>query len=175
MEERRETTLQNLDVKEINVTNQMSFNSTIEQKHRYSETISEVGASIESSESTGLVITALPLVSPDKVKGKTIAKWAIDRRRVSKSLEEYWEKAFKKKDNPSFCVYVDSIIEIIENNISEFRNIPYEDTFSGILQLLKNALSGKNVVKIQDDNLCDFFNDIFKELVSIDRLSLSYY
>lgn len=122
-----------------------------------------------------LVQTPLPSIPLEKFRGQTVTKWAIDRRRTAKSLSEIWSKASQRITDSDCAVYIDRLLSIIDQKIPLFRDIPYEDAFSGVLQLVYNALTGENFSRIQKNHLESIIGNVFKILVEKEKLDLIEY
>jgi hypothetical protein len=108
-------------------------------------------------------------------RGKTMGKWAIERRRIAKELFDKWEISLNSIQTPSFAIHVDTLVSEIDKKIHIFRNIPYEDTFSGILQLIRDAFTGENFSLLEEKRKDSVVNKIFELLIKTEKLDLSIY
>ncbi len=115
---------------------------------------------------------ALPSETPEMVRGKTIAKWGIERRGVSRELKGVWEKAKGKLNERGFGVYVDGLVSRIDEVMPRFRDVPYEDAFSGVLQLIQTTLKGRNLLHLTRGH-DQVLSDIFQMLTTAEKLTLA--
>lgn len=109
--------------------------------------------------------------TPEIVRGKSITKWSIERRRVSKDLSGYWNLALAGIEDQSFALYVDKLESRIDEVIPEFRDVPYEDAFAGVLQLIQNMLQGDNYLLLREKK-SSVLTQILTILIKEDRLNL---
>ncbi len=92
-----------------------------------------------------------PAAQRQTIRGKTLGSWGLERRRASRELSEMWRVALSHKDSSGFAVYVEAVISKTEETMPLFRDIPNEDAFSGIVQLVRDAIKGKNFERIQEE------------------------
>ena len=162
-----------LDAGGANIQDEIKSSSSTHRENppTYTET------STKNATSTAVTEAYIPMPSiPCNVfAGKTLGQWSIDRRRVSRSLSEKWDLAAAKINSSGFAVYVEDLISEIDKQIPAFREVPNEDSFSGILQLLRQHLTGPSFCKVQEENLQDMFSHIFSILTTEEKLSLHNY
>ena len=108
--------------------------------------------------------TPVPTKTCASYRGKSIGAWSIHRRRASRKLLELWKNSLPFIGSPSFAVYINGLINEIENQLPLYRNVPNEDVFSGILQLVKDALTGNNFMKIQDKRVKNIITETLDNL-----------
>jgi hypothetical protein len=53
-------------------------------------------------------------------------------------------------NDPSFAVYLDGFVDKVQSWMAAFRNVPNEDLFSGILQLVRDAVTGGNFLRVRE-------------------------
>jgi len=155
-------------------TSQIEFfgGGTIPHAMGQSETVPPSLEAEQEDSISKLVQTPLPSIPLEKIRGQTITKWAIERRRTAKSLSDIWNKASQRITDSAFAVYVDQLVSEIDQKIPLFRDIPYEDAFSGILQLVRDAITGPNLSRLQNKRLESIIDKVFEMLVSREKLSL---
>jgi hypothetical protein len=129
----------------------------------------------ESTEEDKLLNLPLPSKTVLTVRGKTVTVWSIERRRIAKSFLEQWHKAVNCIDNEGFAVYVSGLAKEIDDQMPKFRNIPGEDVFAGILQLLQDIFSGKNFQLLQEKRIITPVEEILALLRKEEKLNLSIY
>jgi len=155
-----------------------SIEGTMPSTPGFSETVSIERLTEGQVESTA-VDTILDWPLPSKpaftVRGKTVTRWSIDRRRIAKSLLKQWSEATKNIASAGFAVFVGGLVKEIEQQMPNFRDIPGEDAFAGILQLLCDVLSGENFRLLQEKNLSAPLDEIFGMLASQERVNLLVY
>lgn len=156
----------------------VSREGTMPSASGFSETVSIERLTEGQVESTA-VDTILDWPLPSKptftVRGKTVTKWSIDRRRIAKSLLKKWSEATKNIASAGFAVCVGGLVKEIEQQMPNFRDIPGEDAFAGILQLLCNVLSGENFRILQEKKLNAPIDEIFVMLASQEKVNLALY
>lgn len=158
-------------------TSQIEFygGGTIPYFMGQSETGSRLPEVEQEDSVSKLVQTPLPSIPREKIRGQTIIKWSIERRKTAKSLSDIWNKASQRITGSAFAVYVDQLVNEIDQKIPLFRDIPYEDAFSGILQLVCDAITGPNLSRLQNKRLESTIDKVFEMLVSREKLSLLEY
>ncbi len=92
-------------------------------------------------------VTPFQSSSPETFKGKSVARWSIDRRRVATDLIREWESVVLSFGDRSLPVRLSRFITCINDKIPIFRNVPYEESFSALLQIIRDAVK------------CDYFTD----------------
>ncbi len=124
-----------------------------------------------------LLQVALPSVARHLIRDKTVAKWGILRRRVVRELREKWEQACAGAGTPGFAIDVDMFVEELNKWMPEFRSVPYEETFSGILQLLRDALTGESYLRMHKEGLHEVLLDVLSrpDLTGESALAFSVY
>jgi hypothetical protein len=160
---------------EDNSQREPSIDSTIPHPISQSETSSPLLKSEKEDSLSRLLQTPLSSTPIESIRGQTIAKWSIDRRRTAKHLLDIWNKASQGIDDSACVVYVDHLITEIDRYAPGFRDIPYEDAFSGILQLVRDALIGENFSQIQNNRLENIIDQIFKIIVTKEKLDMLEY
>lgn len=144
----------------------------------FSDTVSIERLTEGEVESTA-VDTVLDWPVPSKpvfsVRGKTVTMWSIERRRIAKSFQKQWNEAEKNIASSRFAVSVGRLVNEIEGQMPNFRDIPGEDSFAGILQLLCNVLSGENFRILQEEKLSAPIDEIFQTLAIQEKVNLSIY
>lgn len=155
-------------------TSQIEFfgGGTIPHTIGQSETVPPSLEAGQEDSISKLVQTPLPSIPLEKIRGQTITKWSIERRRTAKLLSDIWNKASQRIADSAFAVYVDQLVSEIDQKIPLFRDIPYEDAFSGILQLVRDAITGPNLSRLQNKRLESIIDKVFEMLVSREKLSL---
>jgi len=101
-------------------------------------------------ESTALGIgehaEAIPVPSiahpPTVVRGRSLGRWGIERRRTAKLLLNVWQSVEAAVQTPDFPVLADGFVERVETEMTRFDGIPGEDFFSAILQRIRDSLTG---------------------------------
>lgn len=88
-----------------------------------------------------------------EILGKTMGSWGLERRRAARELTDMWQEAVLHKDSDGFAVYVEAVISKTEEHMPRFRDIPNEDAFSGVVQLVRDAISGQNFERIQKEEV----------------------
>jgi len=141
----------------------------------YTDTLASEQEPGDENFDTATLQIPLPSKSRQAFRDKTIAKWSIERRRVAKNLLNIWKQASEKINEPDFAFHVHSLVSEIDLRIPDFRDIPHEDTFSGILQLIRDAITGHNFCRIQKDHLDKPIKDVFVILTDKERLNLKLY
>jgi hypothetical protein len=101
--------------------------------------------------------------------------WSIERRRAAKNLCSAWRDAVRDVEGPAFAIHVDRLVSEIDRHISAFRGVPYEDAFAGILQLVRDSLTGRNFVNLQKEHKHDVIGGVLSALANRDDLDLSTY
>jgi hypothetical protein len=136
---------------------------------------SDIGGLPQHCESQKIV-TPIPSIPRDEFQGKTLIKWGIERRIEAKRLREIWNKALQNIAEPSFAMYVNQLLNEINNLMSRFRNIDYEEIFAGILQLIHDALDGEKLIafqrKLVPTGMIDF---AFQEVATKEELNFEIY
>jgi hypothetical protein len=144
----------------------------------FSDTVSIERLTEEEVESTA-IDTVLDWPLPSKpvftMRGKTVTMWSIERRRIAKSFQRQWNEAKKNIASSGFAVSVGRLVNEIEGQMPNFRDIPGEDAFSGLLQLLCNVLNGENFRILQEKKLSETLDEIFGLLASEEKINLSFY
>ncbi len=125
--------------------------------------------------SGSLLSVPMPSVPLETVRGKTLGLWSIDRRRTAKGLLAIWEKALKSICRPGFAVYVDELVKEIDKQMPVFRGVPGEDIFSGILQLVRDGVTGQNLCKLQEQRTEETITSVFAKLAKEQSLDLGVY
>jgi len=87
--------------------------------------------------------------------GMTQARWAIKRRKVVSDLQHRWIEATHHMNSPRFAMYADSFVGQIRRWMPDFREVPCEQVLSGVLQLLRDALTGQNFTRLEEHELHD--------------------
>jgi hypothetical protein len=118
---------------------------------------------------TGDAISPIKLVQEStsqrqEIRGKTLGSWGLDRRRAARELMDMWQEAVSHISTDGFAVYVEAVISKAEEYMPSFRDIPSEDVFSGILQLVRDAISGSNFERVQKEKLDGPITDILSLL-----------
>jgi len=112
----------------------------------------------------------VPSVPPYIIRGQSLTKWSIDRRRLVREILKQWDTASKQVTTPNFAVYFDALIDKINTQMPQYRDIPYEDAFAGILQLLQEFLEN-NFSNIQRtahiDSITNSLSSLLKEEISL--------
>ncbi|HUU19738.1 MAG TPA: hypothetical protein VMW72_21485 [Sedimentisphaerales bacterium] len=109
-------------------------------------------------EKTGDILSPVKLIPEPpslrrEIRGKTLGAWGLDRRRAARELLGMWQEASSNINSDGFAVYVDAVISKLEEYMPRFRNIPNEDVSSGVLQLVRDAISGPNFERVQKERL----------------------
>jgi hypothetical protein len=130
---------------------------------------------VESSSLEAMITAPLPSKRAYKVRGKTVGRWALDRRRIANTLFNMWSKACEVVEGNAFAVRVDEFVTEADRRIPEFRGIPYEEVFSGILQLVRDAVTGISFRILQKKHLEGEVTRILQLLVKSKRLDLQMY
>lgn len=151
------------------------YGGTIPHFAGHSETVPYLSEVEQEDTVSKLVQTPFPSIPIEKIRGQTVTKWTIDRRRTAKSLSAIWNKASQRITDLACAVYVAQLVNEIDQKIPLFRDIPYEDAFSGILQLVHDALTGENFSRIQKNRLESIIDNVFKILVDKEKLDLLEY
>lgn len=111
-------------------------------------------------------VTLVPETSSQRqeIRGKTLAAWGLDRRIAARELMDMWQEAASHIDSDGFAVYVEAVISKAEEYMSQFRDIPNEDAFSGVVQLVRDVISGPNFELIQKEGLDGYITDVLLSL-----------
>ena len=101
-----------------------------------------------------------PQSQRQEIRGKTMGSWALERRRAARELKDMWQEAVLYKDSSGFAVYVEAVISKAEEQLPRFRDIPNEDAFSGVVQLVIDAISGQNFERVQKEGLDEAITEV---------------
>lgn len=92
----------------------------------------------------GPIVPLIPSTIPESFKGVSIAGWRIRRIAAARQLLAIWKDAEFDHRTPSFAVHVNRFADKVSNYMEYFRGVPNEDMFCGILQVIRDAVVGKN-------------------------------
>ncbi len=152
-----------------------SFETSKEQTSGGEIPYGGVGKLPRYGESQKLEVPA-PSISRTEFKGKTLTKWGIERRTQAKSLREIWNKATQNIDQPSFAMYVNQLINEINDLMPQYRDIDYEEVFAGILQLIQDALDGKRMIAFQKKKVpTEIVDSVFQIITKEEELNFELY
>ncbi len=153
--------------------NDLPEGSVWSQKRLESSTIGSIAADIQEANSTQIGVPT-PSIIPNEYRGKSITQWGIVRRRDANALKLLWMKASEHIDTTSFPVFIYPLVRKIDEYFPKYRDVPSEDSFSGILQLIRNSLTGPNFDAVQQKKLTAMFDKIFEIIIGVDRLGMSH-
>lgn len=124
---------------------------------------------------TKAVITSTHPTEPKQTfKGKTIGMWSIERRRIANQLYDKWKLALQNIEEPSFAMYIDDFCSQIRLCMPDFREVPNEDAFCGILQIILEAIEGEKFNQLfEDENLRSFIEATLANLIKLEKIKLS--
>ena len=132
-------------------------------------------------EEVGTEAETLPLLPPEArlpalVRGKSLAQWGIERRQAAAALKEQWQKEIKPTiGSPAFAVRTSSFLDIANNLMIRYTGLPREEIFGGILQLIRDSLTGQNFVAIEQGRLSQPVLDALEMVERSTQLSLGSY
>lgn len=106
---------------------------------------------------------------------QTVRGWTEKRRRSAQRLLCAWRSIAPSFGSPSSAMLADGFVEEIEGQIPVFRQVPYEEAYAGVLQLVRSILTGPNFARVESQQLGDLVESALGLLTSQDRLSLHTY
>ncbi len=106
---------------------------------------------------------------------RPVERWPERRRRSAERLLRAWQSVAPSLGTPSFAVHADRFVEEIEQEIPVFRQVPYEEVYSGVLQLIRNILTGPNFARLERPQLGEVVMSVLNLLTVPSPLSLHTY
>ena len=119
---------------------------------------STVIPSDRESESQAEILPTIPeeAIAPNTVRGKSLAQWGIERRQAAKALKEQWQdEVGPTAGTPAFAVLASGFTDRIDRLIELYTGIDYEEVFTGILLLVRDALIGRDFLVAAEGRLTE--------------------